>query len=90
MCRPTRTRIGPDASASSSPRRRECSRSRRKSEEEGVALSVDLDAVVAGAGLADQAPVLSESFGVPLRSQFVQELRRALDVGEEEGDGAGR
>ena len=41
------------------------------------------------AGLADDAPVLGERLGVALGAERVQELRRALDVGEEEGDGAG-
>ena len=34
------------------------------------------------------APVLGERVGVPLGAELVQELRRALDVGEEEGDRA--
>ncbi len=34
--------------------------------------------------------MLGERLGVGLGPQFVQELRRALDVGEEEGDGSGR
>jgi hypothetical protein len=33
--------------------------------------------------------MLGERVGVLLRTECVQELRGALDVGEEEGDGAG-
>ena len=40
--------------------------------------------------LAHDAAVLGEGLGVRLRAELVQELRRSLDVGEEEGDGAGR
>jgi hypothetical protein len=63
---------------------------RREGEEERVSLRVDLDAVVTRAGLADQAAVLGKRSRIALRSQFVQELRRSFDVGEEDGDCAGR
>jgi hypothetical protein len=62
----------------------------REGDEEGIALGVDLDPVVAGEGLAQDAPVGGERFGVRLRAQLVQQPGRALDVGEEEGDGADR
>src|SRR5439155_26227056 len=61
----------------------------RKSDEEGVALGVDLDAAVAGEGLPEDAPVLRQRVGVGV-AELVQQACRALDVGEEEGDGAGR
>jgi hypothetical protein len=69
-----------------------CQRSlrRREGDEEGVALRVDLDAAVAGEGLAQRAPVLRERLRIALCSQLVQELGRALHVGEEEGDRPGR
>ena len=63
---------------------------RRKSEEEGISLCVDLDATLGRARLPDDPAVLGERLGVRLGAERVQELRRALDVGEEEGDGAGR
>ena len=44
----------------------------------------------ARACLADHAPVLGQRLGIRLRAELVQQLRRALDVGEQEGDGAGR
>ena len=69
---------------------RERSRRGREREEEGVTLRIDLDPALPGAGLADDAAVLGERIGVGLGAELVQELRRALDVGEEEGNGAGR
>ena len=69
---------------------RERSRSRRKGEEEGIALSVHLDPVVAGAGLADQAPVIGEGLCVNIRSELVEKPRRTLDIGEQECDSANR
>ena len=75
-------------------RERGCSREsagrRREGEEEGVALGVDLDPALGRARLPDQPTVLRERLGVRLRAERVQEPRRALDVGEEERDGAGR
>ena len=40
--------------------------------------------------VADQPAVLGKRLRVALGSQLVQELRRSFNVGEEEGDGAGR
>ena len=65
------------------------SRRRREGEEEGVALRVHLDPALGGARLPDHAPVLGERLRVALGAELVQQPRRALDVGEEEGDGAG-
>ena len=62
----------------------------RECEKERVALGVDLHSVVSVACLADDLPVRGERLGIGLCSQFVQELRRPFDVGEEEGDTAGR
>jgi hypothetical protein len=61
----------------------------RKGEEEGVALRVDLHPALSSAGLADDPAVLGERLGVTLLPELVEEPRRALDVGEAEGDGAG-
>ena len=40
--------------------------------------------------VAQNASVLGEDVAVALGAELVQQLRRTLDVGEEEGDGAGR
>ena len=91
MCRPTRTWIGPAASASvKACAAADRTRSGREGEEEGVALGVDLDPALDCARCPDQPPVLGQRFRVGLGAELVQEPRRALDVGEEEGDGAGR
>ncbi len=55
--------------------------------EEGVALRVDLLAAVRGERLAEEALVRLEHAAVAV-AQLFQQLRRSLDVGEEEGDGA--
>ena len=90
MCRPIRTWIGPVGSASviafAAATR---SRRRGKGEEERVALRVHLDSTLPSAGLADHAAVLGEGDCVRVGPELVQQLRRALNVGEEEGDGAG-
>ena len=64
-------------------------RRRGEGEEERVALRVHLDAAVGGEGLAEHATVLGERLRVRLRPELVQQLRRALDVREEERDRAG-
>ncbi len=85
-----RTRIGPSASARlASSRRRDSVGSARERHEERVALGIDLDARVCGEGIPQQPPVLGKKVGV-CRSVLLKESRRALDVREEEGDGAGR
>jgi len=59
-------------------------------EEEGVSLRVDLDPVVASAGFADDPAMLRQGIRVALGAELMQEPRRPLDVGEEEGDSASR
>ena len=59
-------------------------------DEEGVALRVDLDPAVRRERRSQRAPVLSQRVCVPLGAQLVQQRGRALDVGEQERDGAGR
>ncbi len=61
----------------------------REGDEEGIALGVDLDPPVAHERLAQHAAVVGEEVGVG-GAELVQETSRALDVGEEERDGAGR
>ena len=57
--------------------------------EERVALRVDLDAVVRGEDRAQRPPMLGEQVGVA-GAVLVEQARRTFDVGEQEGDGAGR
>jgi len=61
-----------------------------KREEERVTLCVDLDATVANEGVSQYPPVVGECLRVCLGPELVQQLRRALDVGEHEGDGPDR
>jgi hypothetical protein len=58
-------------------------------DEEGVALGIDLDARVPRERVTQGAPVLREEIGV-CRSVFLEQPRRALDIGEEERDGSRR
>ena len=89
---PTRTRIGPLVARRSvkSEARGESAGRCREREEEGVSLRVDLDATVVGTRLAYHRAVVGERVRVPLRAELVQQRRRAFDVREDEGDGAGR
>ena len=70
--------------------RRERARRSRKGDEEGITLRVHLDPAMPRARLANQPPVLGERSRVALRAELVQQLGRALDVGEEKGDGSSR
>ncbi len=63
---------------------------RREGEEERIALGVDLDPALGRTRLSYHPTVLGECLGVRLGPERMQEPRRALDVGEEERDGAGR
>ena len=58
--------------------------------EERVSLRVDLDPSVSGTCVPDHRPMFGERRCIGLRAELVQQRRRAFDVGEEEGDGAGR
>ena len=60
----------------------------REGDEECVSLRVYLDAAVRREGGPQRAPVLGQRLRVGV-SELVQQLGRALDVGEEKGDGAG-
>ena len=62
---------------------------RRERHEERVPLGVDLDASVASEGLTEKTTVLPEDLGVRRVPELVEELRRSLDVREQERDGAG-
>jgi glucokinase len=50
-------------------------------------LRVHLDAVVRSEGLAQLVAMLGQGGGVGV-AELVQQPRRSLDVGEEEGDGS--
>ena len=59
----------------------------RKSDEEGVALSVDLVAPMGHERSTKEAPMIGENLRIAL-AQLLDEPCRPLDVGEEERDGA--
>ena len=71
---------------------RSLERSRRRGEgdKERVPLGIHLDPAVGTEGLAHDTAMLLERPGISLGAQLVQQVRRALHVGEEEGDGSGR
>ena len=71
-------------------RGRQRTRRGRERDEERIALRVDLDAAVPRERVAQDASMLGERLRVLRLAELVQQPRRALDVGEEEGDGAGR
>ena len=59
-------------------------------DEERVALGVDLVAAVLGVRFPQDPLVIPERLAVALSSKLLEQLCRALYVGEEEGDGADR
>jgi hypothetical protein len=61
----------------------------RKRIEERIALGIDLDAAVCVARGSEKATVVDKHFLVPL-AKMLEQLCRALDVGEEQRDGAAR
>ncbi len=61
-----------------------------KGDHEGVALGLHLEAVVAADGFAHEAVVLAQQLHPAVVAEFDVERRRALDVAEEDGDGAVR
>ena len=87
MWSPVRTRMGPPAKASVPARACVGGALRgRESDEECVALRVDLYAAVGPARIAQRPAVLGERLAVRLRAELPEQPSRALDVGEEEGD----
>jgi hypothetical protein len=72
--------LGVDRSRESVPRTRE-------DEEERVSLCIHLDTVASRKRVTDDPPVAGEHLAVVVAQPF-QELRRVLDVGEDERDGA--
>src|SRR3954469_11446539 len=60
-----------------------------KGDEEGVTLGVDLDPVMTVDRASQGSPVVGEEIGVS-RPVLMDQPGRALDIGEQEGDGAGR
>jgi hypothetical protein len=91
---------GVDSRSNANRPRRECSGERfrcgqrrrrtREGEEEGVTLGVHLDAPRGRARFADYATVLGKRVGIRLGAERLKQHRRALDVREEERDGAVR
>jgi hypothetical protein len=63
---------------------------KREGEEEAVSLHPDLDPTVRTELPAEQPPMLVEGFDIALPAQLAQQPRRALDVREHHGHGAGR
>jgi hypothetical protein len=59
-----------------------------KHREERVPLPVDVEAAVVGEGLLEERLVPAEQLGVPLVAERLQQLRRPLDVADEEGERA--
>ena len=66
------------------------SRRGREGDEEGVALRVHLDATMRRESHAQYPPVLCERLRVGVGTKRVEQPRRALHIGEEKRDGAGR
>ena len=60
-----------------------------EADEEGVTLRVDLVPLERGEGLAQEPSVIVEHGGVRLGAEVSKQPRRALDIGEQEGDGPG-
>jgi hypothetical protein len=63
---------------------------RRESDEERIALRVDLDATMRDECIAKDTPVLRDCVGIRVRAEAVQQPCRALDVREEQRDGSAR
>ncbi len=59
-----------------------------KRSEERIALRVNLVAAVLGESLTNEPLLLAQNLAVALATQPLEELRRALDVGEQKRDGA--
>jgi hypothetical protein len=56
--------------------------------EERITLRIDLHAVVVDEGFAHRAPVISDEGRITM-AKLSEQTSRALDVGEQEGDGSG-
>ena len=88
---PTRKRMGPEPSPSSALAAAVKRAGRgREGNEESVALRVDLDAPIGRERLTQDATMLGKRPGVVLGTEFMQQLRRALDVREEKRHRPGR
>jgi hypothetical protein len=61
----------------------------REGHEEGVALRIHLDPAVSREGVAQQATMLCEHFGIAL-AEVVEQARRALDVRKQQRHGPAR
>ena len=60
-----------------------------EADKERVTLCVDLVALVRGEGLAQEPSVFVEHGGIRLVAEITKQPRRALDIGEQEGNGPG-
>jgi hypothetical protein len=70
--------------------RRESTRRRRESNKEGIPLRIDLDAAIRAERFAQDAAMLHQGRRILNGAQAVQQLRRTLNVREEEADRSGR
>ena len=85
-----RTRIGPCGERALSARcGGDCVSCAGERDEERIALGVDLGAAVIGECLPEHLAMARQSLRIGI-AELLQQPRRPLDVGEEEGDGAGR
>ena len=62
----------------------------REGDEEGIALRIDLDALIRRERLTQDTAMLCQRPRVLLGAQVMKQLRRTLDVGKEKRNGAGR
>ena len=64
--------------------RRERPRRGREGDEDGVALGIHFDAAMPAERIAKHPPVFGQHVGIALRTNLLQQSRRALYVGEKE------
>jgi hypothetical protein len=62
---------------------------RHERDEERISLRVNLDASVSHERITQSPAVLSERLAVPFGAELLKQARRAFDVREQKGNGAG-